>query len=81
MKEMHEKGVTINDIVEVLKRTPVHSRIIPAIKHAYDAGYFVLSCTLGCNLISFRQSFSLPVYLFLAGIFYLVFEKTQMPEL
>lgn len=38
MKEMHGKGVTINDIVEVLKRTPVHSRIIPAIKHAYDAG-------------------------------------------
>ncbi|KAL2937639.1 Inorganic pyrophosphatase 2 [Bienertia sinuspersici] len=38
MKEMHEKGVTKNDIVEVLKRTPMQPRIIPAIKSAYDAG-------------------------------------------
>lgn len=38
MKEMHEKGVTINEIEEVLKRTPMHNRIIPAIKSAYDAG-------------------------------------------
>ncbi|KMT01669.1 hypothetical protein BVRB_9g211300 [Beta vulgaris subsp. vulgaris] len=38
MKEMHEKGVTTNDIVEVLNRTPIHARIIPAIKSAYDAG-------------------------------------------
>ncbi|XP_021774193.1 inorganic pyrophosphatase 1-like [Chenopodium quinoa] len=38
MKTMHEKGVTKEDIVEVLNRTPMHDRIIPAIKSAYDAG-------------------------------------------
>ncbi|KAK9665960.1 hypothetical protein RND81_14G149400 [Saponaria officinalis] len=38
LKDMHEKGVTINDMVEVLKRTPMHPRIIPAIKWAFDAG-------------------------------------------
>ena len=34
MKEMHLQGVTINDIVEVLKRTLIHPRIVPAIKAA-----------------------------------------------
>lgn len=38
MKNMHEKGVTINDMKEVLRRTPMHERMIPAIKAAYDAG-------------------------------------------
>ncbi|XP_074285497.1 inorganic pyrophosphatase 2-like [Silene latifolia] len=38
LKEMHEKGVKIEDMVEVLKKTPMHARIIPAIKSAYDAG-------------------------------------------
>ncbi|XP_057520161.1 inorganic pyrophosphatase 1-like [Amaranthus tricolor] len=38
MKEMHEKGVSVKEIIEVLKRTPMHDRIIPAIKSAYDAG-------------------------------------------
>ncbi|CAO2814677.1 unnamed protein product [Amaranthus hypochondriacus] len=38
MKEMHEKGVSVKEIKEVLKRTPMHDRIIPAIKSAYDAG-------------------------------------------
>ncbi|XP_057535254.1 inorganic pyrophosphatase 1-like [Amaranthus tricolor] len=38
MKEMHLQGVTINDIVEVLKRTPIHPRIVPAIKAAHSAG-------------------------------------------
>ncbi|GMH03745.1 hypothetical protein Nepgr_005584 [Nepenthes gracilis] len=39
MKEMHAKGVTINDIVEVLQKIPIHPRIIPAIKSAHDAGW------------------------------------------
>ncbi|XP_021732785.1 inorganic pyrophosphatase 2-like [Chenopodium quinoa] len=38
MKEMHVNGVTTNDIVEVLKRTPIHPRIVPAIKAAHAAG-------------------------------------------
>ena len=42
MKEMHEKGVSVKEIIEVLKRTPMHDRIIPAIKSAYDAGYIFL---------------------------------------
>ena len=39
MKEIYERGNTINDIVEVLKRVPIHSRIIPAIQAAHAAGY------------------------------------------
>ncbi|XP_057521596.1 inorganic pyrophosphatase 2-like [Amaranthus tricolor] len=38
MKEIYERGNTINDIVEVLKRVPIHSRIIPAIQAAHAAG-------------------------------------------
>ncbi|KAL2937643.1 Inorganic pyrophosphatase 2 [Bienertia sinuspersici] len=38
MEIMHDKGITINDIVEVLKRTPIHPRIVPAIKAAHAAG-------------------------------------------
>ncbi|GAB4842441.1 hypothetical protein Ancab_012413 [Ancistrocladus abbreviatus] len=38
MKEMHAAGVTINEITEVLKRIPIHPRIIPAIESAYAAG-------------------------------------------
>lgn len=38
MKEMHAQGITINDIVEVLKRTPIHPRVVPAIKSAHAAG-------------------------------------------
>ncbi|GAB2224074.1 hypothetical protein Droror1_Dr00004821 [Drosera rotundifolia] len=38
MREMHDARVTIDDIAEVLKRTPIHPRIIEAIKSAYAAG-------------------------------------------
>jgi len=38
MREMHAQGVTIDQIVEVLKRVPIHPRIVPAIKAAHDAG-------------------------------------------
>ncbi|KAF5745484.1 hypothetical protein HS088_TW07G01069 [Tripterygium wilfordii] len=41
MKELHSQGKTIDDIVEVLKRTPIHPRIIPAIQSAK---------ALGCDL-------------------------------
>lgn len=41
MKELHEQGKTIEDIVEVLKRTPLHPRVVPAIKAAH---------ALGCDL-------------------------------
>lgn len=39
MKELHSQGKTIQDIVEVLKRTPMHPRIISAIKLAHALGY------------------------------------------
>ena len=39
MKELYEQGKTIQDIVEVLKRTPIHPRIAPAITAAHDLGY------------------------------------------
>ncbi|PON96113.1 Pyridoxal phosphate phosphatase-related [Trema orientale] len=38
MKELHERGKTIQEIAEVLKRTPIDPRIVPAIKAAYDLG-------------------------------------------
>ncbi|XVF74438.1 hypothetical protein PTKIN_Ptkin13bG0110300 [Pterospermum kingtungense] len=38
MKSVHEQGKTITDIVEVLKRTPMHPRIVPAIKSAHALG-------------------------------------------
>ncbi|KAH0982452.1 hypothetical protein GBA52_009629 [Prunus armeniaca] len=41
MKELHSQGKTIEDIAEVLKRTPIHPRVVPAIKTAH---------ALGCDL-------------------------------
>ncbi|GMI82125.1 pyrophosphate-specific phosphatase1, phosphate starvation-induced gene 2 [Hibiscus trionum] len=38
MKEIHAKGKTIGDIVEVLKRTPIHPRIVQAVKSAHALG-------------------------------------------
>ncbi|KAL2337978.1 hypothetical protein Fmac_012424 [Flemingia macrophylla] len=38
MNELHSKGKTIEDIVEILNRTPMHPRIVPAIKAAYSLG-------------------------------------------
>lgn len=38
MAEMHEQGVTIHDIAEVLYRVPIHPRVVPTIKSAYSAG-------------------------------------------
>ncbi|GAB2269283.1 hypothetical protein Dimus_004208 [Dionaea muscipula] len=38
MTEMHKRGITINDIVKVLNRIPIHPRVILAIKSAYAAG-------------------------------------------
>nr|XP_011457667.1 PREDICTED: inorganic pyrophosphatase 1-like [Fragaria vesca subsp. vesca] len=39
MKELHSQGKTIEDIVEVLKTTPIHPRIVAAIKTAHALGY------------------------------------------
>ncbi|KAJ7963185.1 Inorganic pyrophosphatase [Quillaja saponaria] len=41
MKELHSEGKTMDDIVEVLKQTPMHHRIAPAIEAAH---------ALGCDL-------------------------------
>ncbi|KAG4961498.1 hypothetical protein JHK87_038131 [Glycine soja] len=38
MNELHSQGKTIEDIVQVLNRTPMHPRIVPAIKAAYSLG-------------------------------------------
>ncbi|KAJ1411154.1 Pyridoxal phosphate phosphatase-related [Sesbania bispinosa] len=38
MNELHSQGKTIEDIVEVLNRTPMHPRIVPAIETAYSLG-------------------------------------------
>ncbi|XP_027906620.1 inorganic pyrophosphatase 1-like [Vigna unguiculata] len=38
MKELHSQGKTIEDIVEILKRTPMHPCIVPAIEAAYSLG-------------------------------------------
>ena len=39
MKELYAQGKTIEDVVEVLKRIPIHPRIVPAIKAAHALGY------------------------------------------
>ncbi|KAF5466467.1 hypothetical protein F2P56_016390 [Juglans regia] len=41
MKELHDQGKTIEDVEEVLKRTSIHPRVVPAIKAAH---------ALGCDL-------------------------------
>ncbi|KAJ7963153.1 Inorganic pyrophosphatase [Quillaja saponaria] len=41
MNELHSQGKTIEDIIEVLKRIPIHPRVVPAIKAAH---------ALGCDL-------------------------------
>ncbi|AES67879.2 putative hydrolase [Medicago truncatula] len=38
MNELHAQGKTMEEIVEVLNRTPIHPRIIPAIEAAYSLG-------------------------------------------
>ncbi|GKV35725.1 hypothetical protein SLEP1_g43954 [Rubroshorea leprosula] len=38
MKELHLQGKTIEDVTEVLKRTPIHPRIVSAIKSAHALG-------------------------------------------
>ncbi|MBA0836468.1 hypothetical protein Goarm_008681, partial [Gossypium armourianum] len=35
MKELHSKGTRIEDIAAVLKRSPIHPRIVEAIKSAH----------------------------------------------
>lgn len=42
MKKVHDEGKTIEDISEVLKRIPIHPRIIPAIKSAHQLGFVLL---------------------------------------
>ncbi|GMQ08408.1 hypothetical protein CsSME_00052145 [Camellia sinensis var. sinensis] len=39
MMELHSQGKTIDDVAEVLKRAPIHPRIVPAIKAAHALGY------------------------------------------
>ncbi|XP_022844478.1 inorganic pyrophosphatase 1-like [Olea europaea var. sylvestris] len=38
MKELHAQGKTIEDIEKVLKRVPIHPRVVPAIKTAHSLG-------------------------------------------
>ncbi|XAR67643.1 Inorganic diphosphatase [Bertholletia excelsa] len=38
MKELHSQGKSIEDVAEVLKRAPIHPRIVPAIKAAHAMG-------------------------------------------
>lgn len=45
MNELHSQGKTIEDIVGVLKRTPIHPHIVPAIEAAYSLGYLSVLIT------------------------------------
>lgn len=38
MDELHSQGKTIEEIVEVLNKTPIHPHIVPAIEAAYSLG-------------------------------------------
>lgn len=39
MNELHSQGKKLEEIIEVVKRTPIHPRIVPAIEAAYSLGY------------------------------------------
>uniref|UniRef100_A0A5B6YPZ4 Putative inorganic pyrophosphatase 2 n=1 Tax=Davidia involucrata TaxID=16924 RepID=A0A5B6YPZ4_DAVIN len=66
MEELHAQGKTIEDIAEVLKRVPIHPRIVPAIKAAHalgcdlrivsDANHFFIETIL--NHLGLRNCFS-----------------------
>ncbi|CAI9114288.1 OLC1v1014973C1 [Oldenlandia corymbosa var. corymbosa] len=66
MGEIHAHGKTIEDIEEVLKRAPIHPRIVPAIKSAHalgcdlrivsDANVFFIETIL--NHLGIRECFS-----------------------
>lgn len=43
MMELHSQGITIEEIEDVLKRIPLHPRVIPAIKAAHALGYTISS--------------------------------------
>ncbi|CAK8535899.1 unnamed protein product [Lathyrus sativus] len=38
MNELHSQGKNIEEIIELVKRTPIHPRIVPAIQAAYSLG-------------------------------------------
>lgn len=40
--ELHSNGKTIKDIEEVLRKIPLHPRVIPAIKAAHALGYVTM---------------------------------------
>jgi len=42
MYELHSQGKTIEDIVQVLNRTPIHPRIVLAIEAAHSFGYIYI---------------------------------------
>ncbi|XP_031257848.1 inorganic pyrophosphatase 1-like [Pistacia vera] len=73
MKELHDLGKTIEDITEVLKRTPIHPRNIPAIKSAHD---------LGCDLkiVSDANTFFIETFLKHHGIWELFSEIHTNPS-
>lgn len=66
MGELHARGITIEQIADVLKRAPIHPRIVPAIKsiHALgcdlrvvsDANLFYIETIL--NHLGIRECFS-----------------------
>jgi hypothetical protein len=63
MKDLHAQGKTTEDVVEVLKRIPIHPRIVPAIKAAHAKGYLSLSLSLYIYIyiyihLCFFESFS-----------------------
>jgi pyridoxal phosphate phosphatase PHOSPHO2 len=65
MKDLHAQGKTTEDVVEVLKRIPIHPRIVPAIKAAHAKGYLSLSLSLSIYIyiyiyihLCFFESFS-----------------------
>lgn len=54
MEEIHANGKTKEDIERVLKRVPIHPRIVPAIKTAHALGYaFLIHSFLSSSVLFF----------------------------
>ncbi|XAR67642.1 Inorganic diphosphatase [Bertholletia excelsa] len=57
MKKLHSQGKSIEDVAEVLKRAPIHPRVVPAIKAATLWGTSLAPCLCDLRIVSDANRF------------------------